>query len=60
MSEPDRSTYELVTGSDVADRDGMYLEINDGPMETMQLTEVFIFGHRRVDDGMHIRKRHLT
>ena len=28
-------------GSDVADRDGMYLELNDGSMETMPLGEVF-------------------
>lgn len=41
MSEPDRRTYELVMGSDVADRDGMYLELNDGSMETMPLAEVF-------------------
>ncbi|MCC4293519.1 hypothetical protein [Brevundimonas aurantiaca] len=33
--------YELVMGSDVADRDGMYLELNDGSMETMPLGEVF-------------------
>ncbi|MDP1631840.1 MAG: hypothetical protein Q8L66_10520 [Caulobacter sp.] len=33
--------YELVMGSDVADRDGMYLELNDGSMETMPLAEVF-------------------
>jgi len=33
--------YQLVMGSDVADRDGMYLELNDGSMETMPLGEVF-------------------
>ena len=33
--------YELVMGSDVADRDGMYLELNDGSTETQPLGEVF-------------------
>jgi len=28
-------------GSDVAERDGMYLELNDGSVETMPLAEVF-------------------
>ena len=33
--------YELVMGSDIADRDGMYLELNDGSMANMPLGEVF-------------------
>ena len=37
----DAAGYELVMGSDVADRDGMYLELNDGSMETTPLGEVF-------------------
>lgn len=41
--------YELVMGSDVADRDGMYLELNDGSMETMPLGEVF---YSDVDNSM--------
>lgn len=41
MSDSNRRTYELVMGSDVADRDGMYLELNDGSIEAMPLAEVF-------------------
>lgn len=33
--------FELVMGSDVSDRDGMYLELNDGSMEATPLAEVF-------------------
>ena len=38
---PGDGSYELVMGSDVTDRDGMYLELNDSSMETMPLAEVF-------------------
>lgn len=51
MSDEKRSTYELVMGSDVADRDGMYLELNDGSMEALPLAEVF---HSDVDGSMSV------
>lgn len=41
MSNLDSSAYTLVMGSDVADRDGMYLELNNGSIEAMPLAEVF-------------------
>lgn len=33
--------YDLAMGSDVSDRDGMYLELSDRSIETMPLAEVF-------------------
>lgn len=38
---PGTGGYELVMGSEGTDRDGMYLELNDGRMETRPLAEVF-------------------
>lgn len=43
--------YELVMGSNLADRDGMYLELNDGSMESMPLAEVF---YSDVDGSMSV------
>lgn len=40
-SPKETAGFELVMGSDVAERDGMYLELNDGSVETMPLAEVF-------------------
>jgi hypothetical protein len=51
MSDEKRPTYELVMGSDVAERDGMYLELNDGLMETMPLAEVF---YSDIDGSMSV------
>lgn len=38
MPEIDGRQYELIVGSDVSERDGMYLEIYEGPD---QILEVF-------------------
>jgi hypothetical protein len=51
MSDPDATTYELVLGSDVAERDGMYLELSDGSMDTAPLAEVF---YSDVDGSMSV------
>lgn len=51
MSDLDGNTYELVMGSDVAERDGMYLELSDGSMDTAPLAEVF---YSDVDGSMSV------
>lgn len=51
MSDSDRRTYEVVMGSDVADRDGVYLELTDGSIEAMPLAEVF---YSDIDGSMRV------
>ena len=51
MSDSDRRSYELVMGSDVSDRDGMYLELNDRSIETLPLAEVF---YSDIDGSMRV------
>lgn len=51
MTDPKSRDYALVMGSDVADRDGMFLELTAGPLESDPLAEVF---YSDVDGSMSL------